>query len=85
MVDPCKTSTIDDFQILDMEKSVKGGIGTQELIDPTDLVSRTYGNLDGYSYCGPREFEIKTLPTTVYENFLSFDQSTNTFTYGTNS
>lgn len=48
------------------------------------MISRTYNNLDGYTYCGPREFEITNLPTTIYSNFLSFDQATNTFTYGTN-
>ena len=83
MVDPCKTSTLDDFTVLDMERSVKSGFNTQTIIDPTDLVSRTYGNLDGYSYCGLRDFEIVTLPVTTYSNFLGFDASSNTFTYGT--
>ena len=81
MIDPCKTSTIDDFVILDMTRSVKEGTNTQTIVDPTDLVSRTYGTMDGYDYCGPREFEITTLP---YSNFLSFDPTTNTYTYGSN-
>ena len=84
MVDPCKTSTLDDFIVDPMAKSVKSGLDTQTIIDPTDLVSRTYGNLDGYSYCGPRNFEIATLPTTTYSAFLSFDDATNTYTFGTN-
>ena len=84
LIDPYDTSTIDDFVLDDMERSVKQLPASQTIIDPTDEISRTYGNLDGYAYSGPREFEITDLPTTIYSNFLSFDQATNTFTYGTN-
>lgn len=84
MIDPCKTSTLDPFTILPMENSVKAGLDTQTITDPTDVVSRTYGTQDGYAYCGPRAFEIVTLAST-YANVLSFDPATNTFTFGTNN
>ena len=61
-MDPCKTSVLDDFIVENMQISVKGGIKTQKILDPTDLVSRSYFNLDGFSYCGAREFEIVTQP-----------------------
>ena len=51
-------------------------------MDPTDSISREYGTKDGYAYCGPRLFEISTLPNTSYATFIRFDLATNTFTYG---
>lgn len=68
-----------------MHRSVKQTPAWQKLLDPTDSVSRNYGNQDGFQYCGLREFEIKTLPTTYYSNFLNLDPATNTLTYGTQS
>ena len=67
-----------------MKRSVKQGLENQVISYPTDLISRTYGTWNGYAYCGPRKFEITTLPTSTYSNVLSFDQATNTFTYGSN-
>lgn len=84
MVDPCKTSKLDDFTVSDMLVSVKGAFDVQTLVDPTDLVSRTYGNLDGNSYCGAREFEISVLPASIYSNFLGYEPGFNTLTLGTN-
>lgn len=84
MVDPCKTSTLNDFTLLDMSRSVKQMPASQVLEKPQDQVSLAYGNLDGFAYCGDRLFEITTQPVTTYSNFLGFEQLTSTFTYGTN-
>ena len=36
MIDPCKTSFLDDFTVENMLVSVKGGTKTQVIVDPTD-------------------------------------------------
>ena len=56
MIDPCKTSVLSDFVIEDMSRSVKQMPSSQKLVKPQDSISQSYGNLDGFTYCGPREF-----------------------------
>ena len=52
------------------------------MLDVQDLASRTYGNQDGLTYCGPRVFELTTDPT-LYSSFLSFDPVSNILTVQT--
>ena len=76
MIDPCFASVMDPLLIDDMQRAVKQAGTTQSLLDVQDLVSRTFGNQDGLTYCGPRVFELTTDPT-LYSPFLSFDTTTN--------
>lgn len=84
MIDPCKTSVLSDFVVEDMSRSVKQMPSSQKLVKPQDSVSQSYGNLDGFTYCGPREFQITTEPSSIYSNFLNLDHTFDTFTYGSN-
>ena len=84
MIDPCKTSILNDFVVEDMSRSVKQMPSSQKLVKPQDSVSQSYGNLDGFTYCGPREFQITTEPSSIYSNFLNLDSTFDTFTYGSN-
>ena len=84
VIDPCKASSLGDFAVEDMSRSVKQTPNSQALVKPTDTVSLNYGSQDGYAYCGRRVFEITTQPSSIYSNFLSLDQSRSTLTYGTN-
>ena len=53
------------------------------LEDVADIVSKTYGNQDGLTYCGPRIFELTTGPTSLYSSFLTLDQASNVLTVQT--
>ena len=50
----------------------------QVIIPPQDSVSRKYGALDGYEFCGEREVIITGLDP--YQTVLNFDPVTNTIT-----
>ena len=73
VIDPCKASSLGDFAVEDMSRSVKQTPNSQALVKPTDTVSLNYGSQDGYAYCGRRVFEITTQPSSIYSNFLSLD------------
>jgi len=78
----CTSAVFDAFTVNSMTHSALGSPDTQVLSAVKDSVSKVAGNQDGFSHCGPREYTITTLPTTVYSNVLSLDASTNTLTLG---
>ena len=82
MIDPCFDSVMDPLIINDMMRSVKESSTSQSLSDVADIVSKTFGNQDGLTYCGPRIVELTTDPA-LYSSFLSFDQVNNVLTVQT--
>ena len=76
MIDPCFASSMDALVVDDMQSSVRQGTIAQLIEEVADAVSKTFGNQDGLSYCGPRIIELTTDPS-LYSSFLTFDQSTN--------
>ena len=68
---------MDPLIIDDMKRAVKQSQTSQSLRDVADIVSKTYGNQDGFTYCGPRIFELTTDPTSLYSSFLTLDQASN--------
>ena len=72
MIDPCFASVMDPLIIDDMQRAVKQASISQSLADVADDVSKTFGNQDGLSYCGPRIIELTT-DSALYSTFLSFD------------
>jgi len=47
-----------------------------------DTVSLLAGNLDGFTYCGAREYAITNSPSSYYTAVLGLDTSTNILTLG---
>ena len=74
VVNPCTSSTLDDFTVQDMTASVLGPVITQDLssLVPADQISRELGTLDGYTYCGERQFRIVG---TQHSAYLDYNES----------
>ena len=62
IVDPCSSSEMADFTILDDQVRVFKGLKIQQLLVPQDTVSQKYGPADGVSFCGPRIYNF-LIPT----------------------
>ena len=72
MIDPCFSGVMDALIIDDMQRAVKQASTSQSLADVADDVSKTFGNQDGLTYCGPRIVELTTDPA-LYSSFLTFN------------
>ena len=78
VINPCESTTLRPLTIADMIGYVDLGPRSQEVVMPTDTVSETYGNQDGYTACGKRAIEIVDIDT--YSGFLTLDPDTGTIT-----
>ena len=54
----CGETIFDDLVLTDMIVFDEGVLGEQSFGDVKDLVSKQFGNLDGTSFCGARNYEI---------------------------
>lgn len=84
MIDPCKTTTLDQVAVNDMQSFAIGLVERQTLPQFTDFASSTFGpTKDGFSFCGPRNISIKNF--NQFDQFLTIDLATNELVLLSNS
>ena len=59
VVNPCPTSTLDEVSLPETEYELKVGKSLSlGLLKPKDSASKAYGEMNGYSFCGPRSIKF---------------------------
>ena len=81
----CACTVFDTFAVPDMTYFLGGASSTQTLTAVKDAVSKVAGNLDGFTFCGARQYLITAATPSNYGNVLSLNTITNVLTLGSTS
>ena len=81
--DECGSTVLDDFTVADLATNVMADALTVPLPIVFDSVSKTFGSMDGHSFCGARSYEL--VNSAEVASFLTLDDDKDTLTLKTDS